>query len=95
MTLVVGSATVGNRPLGAVLIDQPDPGGSHLIAPPPATGASILDDFSDNQGTAPTGWSNWGSPQVAESGQQLNLTTTTGAAYFGIDWTTTLDLTGQ
>ena len=51
---------------------------------------TIIDDFNDNTiDTANpgdgTGWENWGTPQVTETGGQLTITTTTTGTYHGMN----------
>jgi hypothetical protein len=51
---------------------------------------TVVDNFDDNSISA--SWDNWGLAQVTESSQRLNLTTTTGAGYYGIQRVSTLDV---
>jgi hypothetical protein len=51
---------------------------------------TVVDNFDDNSISA--SWDNWGGGQVTESSQRLNLATTTGAGYYGIQRVSTLDI---
>lgn len=51
---------------------------------------TVVDNFDDNSISGD--WDNWGLGQVTESSQRLNLSTTTSAAYYGIQRVSTLDI---
>lgn len=55
---------------------------------------SVIDNFNDNSISA--SWDPWGGVQIAESSARMNLTTTSGTAgaYYGIQRTSTLNISG-
>lgn len=63
------------------------------VYPNPKT-ETLIDSFNDNSLDLGK-WNNWGGIQVVETNQELELTTTTAASYFGINSINQYDLTSS